>query len=275
MTTRFIPPRSTAGGLGTILSIWAHPDDETYLAGGLMADAVDRGQRVVCVSFTAGERGTSDPVAWPPARLGPVRRWEAAAAMAVLGVDDHRILGFPDGALAEHHHRGAAIVGMLLDQIDPDTIVTFGPDGITFHPDHIAVHRWVTDAWHRRGRRARLLYATKTVEHLARYGSLWERAGIYMTDQRISGTPADEVFLHVPLYGRRLDRKLAALGAMVTQTQQLMNAADPETFAMAVAEETFVDAAAPQADQTASRPPSVLRFLRSTARQVAERANVR
>ena len=44
---------TTIAELGTILSIWAHPDDETYLAGGLMASARDGGQRVVCASATA------------------------------------------------------------------------------------------------------------------------------------------------------------------------------------------------------------------------------
>lgn len=92
--------RAMITSLGTILSVWAHPDDETYVAGGVMAAARCRGQRVVCLSATAGEHGTPDPVAWPPARLGLVRRWEAAAAMAVLGVDEHRILGLPDMGLA-------------------------------------------------------------------------------------------------------------------------------------------------------------------------------
>ena len=64
--------------------------------------------------------------------------------MAVLGVDDHRFLGLPDGALDRHEDRGRALVGQLIDAVRPDTILTFGPDGITFHPDHIAVHRWVT-----------------------------------------------------------------------------------------------------------------------------------
>lgn len=84
--------------LGTILSIWAHPDDETYLSGGLMAAAAANGQRVVCVTPTAGERGTSSPELWPPERLGAVRRLEAGAAMAVLGVAEHHVMGLPDGA---------------------------------------------------------------------------------------------------------------------------------------------------------------------------------
>ncbi len=86
-------PTVNTADLGTILSVWAHPDDETYLAAGVMAAATDHGQRVVCVSATAGERGTSDPATWPPARLGRVRRWEAAAAMAVVGVAEHRFFG--------------------------------------------------------------------------------------------------------------------------------------------------------------------------------------
>lgn len=38
--------------LGTILGVWAHPDDETYLSAGLMASAVRSGCRVVCVTAT-------------------------------------------------------------------------------------------------------------------------------------------------------------------------------------------------------------------------------
>lgn len=236
--------------LGTILSIWAHPDDETYLAAGVMAAATDQGQRVVCVSATAGEHGTSDPKAWPPGRLARVRRWEAAAAMAVLGVTEHHILGLPDGALAQRDAHGTKTVGRLLDDIQPDTILTFGPDGMTFHPDHIAVHRWVTEAWHQHGRRARLLYATSTVEHLTRFRDLYEQWDMYMTAQRPAGTPTDDLAIHLQLDEEQLDRKLTALSALATQTRHLIARLDPMTYAAQVAEEAFVDAA-PRAD---SRP---------------------
>ena len=53
--------------LGTIMGIWAHPDDEAYLSSGLMAAARRRGDRVVVVTATAGEHGTDDPATWPPA----------------------------------------------------------------------------------------------------------------------------------------------------------------------------------------------------------------
>lgn len=228
----------------TMLSIWAHPDDETFLAAGTMAAAVDRGDRVVCVSATAGERGTPDPEAWPPARLGALRRREAAAAMAVLGITDHRILGYPDGGLATvDQEEGVARMAALIDEAEPDVIVTFGPDGTTFHPDHITVHRWVTAAWERLQRPARLLYSAVTDEHLASFADLYEEWGVYMTDQRPVGVRTDELALHLVLHGEALDRKLAALAAMASQTQEVMTTVDPDRFAAEVAEECFVDAA--------------------------------
>ena len=237
----------TAGiaALGTILSIWAHPDDETYLAAGVMAAARAAGQRVVCVSATAGELGTPDPAQWPPDRLGQVRRWESAAAMAVLGVEEHHFLGLPDGALVDHEEEGRVAIGQLLDDVRPDTVLTFGADGSTYHPDHIAVHRWVTAAWEERGRTGRLLYAATTVEHLARFADLYEEWDVYMTDERPTGVLDEDLVVHLRLDGVDLDRKLTALRAMSTQTSEVMQAVDAAQFAAVVCEEDFVDAALP------------------------------
>lgn len=229
--------------LGTILSIWAHPDDETYLAGGIMAAARDLGQRVVCVTATAGERGTDDPAAWPPDRLGPVRRWEAAAAMAVLGVVEHRFLGLPDGALDRHDGEGLAAVEDLLGDIRPDTILTFGPDGMTFHPDHVAIHRWVTGAWRRLGEPGRLLHAVPTAEHLTRFGADYARWGVYLRDDLPAAVPTADLDLRLCLAGPALDRKVTALRAMATQTGPLLAVAGPARYELQVAEEAFVDAA--------------------------------
>ena len=232
----------TVDDLGTVLSLWAHPDDETYLAGGVMAAARDRGQRVVCASATAGELGTDDPVNWPPLRLASVRRWEARASMSVLGVTEHRVLAMPDGALSAHDRSGMAWADCMLDHIRPDTILTFGPDGMTFHPDHVAVHRWVTHAWERRGRPCRLLYATSTTEHICRFGAYYEDWGMYMTDERPRGVPARDTALHLELAGRELDRKVTALLTMTSQTADLVARIGLDLYAAEVAEEAFVDA---------------------------------
>jgi LmbE family N-acetylglucosaminyl deacetylase len=229
--------------LGTVLSVWAHPDDETYLAGGLMAACAAAGQRVVCVSATVGEHGTPDPVAWPPTRLGRVRRWESAAAMAVLGVDDHRFLGFGDGTLATIDPSvGVAVITDLIDEIRPDTILTFGPDGMTFHPDHIAIGAWTTKAWESTGRSGRLLYAAMTREHLTAYGASYEDWGIYMTHERPVGYAAADLAVHYILREEHLDQKLAALAAMASQTADAIATLEPDVWQGTNQAECFVDA---------------------------------
>ncbi|GIH03702.1 PIG-L domain-containing protein [Rhizocola hellebori] len=211
--------------LGTILSIWAHPDDETYLAGGIMAAAVAAGQRVVCVSATAGEHGTDDPVTWPPQRLGQVRRWETAAAMAVLGVTEHHFLDYADGALSEVDQAEAiARIRAIIDEVAPDTILTFGPDGTTFHPDHQAISQWTGAAWELAGRPGRLLHASMTDDHLAKWGSLYEQWQVFMTDERPVGVPREKMAIAITLSGADLDRKITALAAMSTQTSSAMAA---------------------------------------------------
>lgn len=237
--------RLTVPDLGTILSIWAHPDDETYLAGGTMAAAASLGQRVVCVSATAGELGTDDPDTWPPTRLSQVRRWEAAAAMAVLGVSDHRFLGLPDGGLAdldpaEHEAR----LVDLLREVQPDTILTFGPEGGTFHPDHQTVSAWTTAAWRAAGRPGRLLYAAVTESHMAEWGEHYEAWGIYMADDRPVGVPDDELVYELRLDGELLDRKIAALAAMHTQTAPAIELLGEADYRANNAVETFVAAPA-------------------------------
>jgi LmbE family N-acetylglucosaminyl deacetylase len=236
------PLHRAVADLGTILSVWAHPDDETYLAAGIMAAARDNGQRVVCVSATAGEHGTPDPDTWPPDRLGRVRRWEAAAAMAVLGITEHRFLGHEDGSLAGDDPGGIRQIEELLDEVRPDTVLTFGADGMTFHPDHIAIHDWVTTAWHRRGRPGRLLYAAVTDEFLERYRDQFEEWDMYMSDDRPTGVPADRLAVYTHLEGVDLDRKISALRAMATQTGSLLAMSDERTYAEQVAEEAFVAA---------------------------------
>ena len=124
--------------LGTVLMVWAHPDDETYLVGGLSAALTDAGQRVVCVTATRGEAGGT------AADLARIRTTELEAALDVLGVEEHHWLDYADGGCASvDDDEAAARIRAVVDEVRPDTVVTFGPDGFTGHPDHRAVSRWV------------------------------------------------------------------------------------------------------------------------------------
>ena len=119
-TTSSLP----ADGVGTLLGHWAHPDDEAYLSAGLMATAVQAGHRVVVVTATAGELGTSDPEQWPPGRLAPLRRREMTASLAALGVTEHTWLDYPDGGCAAIPDDIAiAEIADVIAAVAPDSLV--------------------------------------------------------------------------------------------------------------------------------------------------------
>jgi LmbE family N-acetylglucosaminyl deacetylase len=225
--------------LGTVLGVWAHPDDEAYLSAGLMGAARDAGQRVVVATATMGELGGSGPIA-------ELRRREAAASLAVVGVAEHRWLGFVDGGCADLDPAvGAAAVGTLLEEVRPDTVVTFGPEGMTGHPDHVAIGEWVARAWRADGCRARLLQATLTQSFHRTWGELCARHGIWMPGARPPAVADTAVDLRIRLDGVRRDRKFAALAVHASQTAGLREAVGDETYGRWWAEECFVLAPEP------------------------------
>jgi LmbE family N-acetylglucosaminyl deacetylase len=228
--------------LGTVLTVFAHPDDETYLAAGLMSALVDRGNRVVAVSATAGERGTDRPQRWPPDRLRATREWELAGALAVLGVHEHRFLGFGDGELDRISiGHGGEIVAGLFDEFRPDTVVTFGADGITGHADHRAVAAWVEHAVSRSARPPRLLAAALETGYCAEFATLHDELSVFMDPAAPEPRPLAELELHLELSGPWLDRKVAALRCQATQTAPIETAMGEDLFRRWVAVESFVD----------------------------------
>jgi LmbE family N-acetylglucosaminyl deacetylase len=233
--------RLTVRRLGTVLGIWAHPDDEAYLSAGLMALARSAGQRVVVATATDGELGG-------PATVAEQRRRELADSLAAVGVTEHRWLGHRDGQCAAVDPAlGAAAVAALLDEVDPDTVLTFGPDGLTGHTDHVAVAGWVEQAWRADGCRRRLLQATLTQRFHRRWGSLCAETGVWMPGAAPPAVPDAAVALRVAVHGHTGHRKLRALWAHTSQTAGLRAAVGDETLLRWWAEETFVEAPAPSA----------------------------
>jgi LmbE family N-acetylglucosaminyl deacetylase len=228
--------------LGAILGIWAHPDDEAYLSGGLMAMARDRGSRVVCVTATRGELGTPDPVAWPPDRLAVARTGELARCLEILGVGEHQWLGYRDGECATVPVP-EAVAGLceVIDQVRPDTVLTFGPDGITGHPDHQAVSAWTTAAFDRAAPAgARLLYATSAERRASRWGALNESLGIFPPGYPVM-TPGDRLAVDVVLDAETAARKVRALAAQETQTGALIAGMGMDCFTAWVSDESFAE----------------------------------
>ncbi|WP_084960502.1 PIG-L deacetylase family protein [Thermoactinospora rubra] len=229
--------------LGTVLGIWAHPDDEAYLSGGLMAMARDHGSRVVCVTATRGELGTPDPVEWPPHRLAAARTRELARCLEILGVTEHHWLGYRDGACAEVPPSDAVTrLGEIIDRVRPGTVVTFGPDGITGHPDHQAASAWATAAFERAAPPgARLLYATFSRRRAARWRELNASLGVFPPGYPIA-TPDHRLALDLELDAETAARKVRALAAQETQTAGLIAALGIGLYTAWVSCESFAEA---------------------------------
>jgi LmbE family N-acetylglucosaminyl deacetylase len=237
-----MPSNPTIPTVGTLLGVWAHPDDEAYLSAGLMTLVRRHGQRVVVLTATDGEAGEAALGRQPPSRIGALRRRELARSLGAIGVCEHHRLGLGDGRCDRLPvAQGAALVGQVIDAVQPDTIVTFGPDGMTGHPDHRAVSAWVTAAWSAR-RRGRLWYATLTSAFHERWGELNRAMSIFPAGSTPPETAAGALALEIRCDGDLLERKLRALRSHASQVEPLVAAVGVDTFAQWWAEEAFVDA---------------------------------
>lgn len=230
------------GGLGTILGVWAHPDDEAFLSAGVMAAARAADQRVVVLTATRGELGTPDPESWPLDRLGAHREVELGRSLAELGVFEHFVLGHPDGGCrAVALEQGAAEVAEVIERVEPDTILTFGRDGFTGHPDHQSVSAWVDAAAASTRSRARVLQATSSEEFLRQFEDVHRDLDVFFAGQPSVTEPTD-MALDLELRGHLLDRKVAALEAQHSQTAGLVAQLGEQRFRQWIARECFVAA---------------------------------
>src|SRR5215207_9561360 len=157
-----------------LLLVHAHPDDETIGTGVTMARYAADGARVTLVTCTLGEEGEilvpelEHLAADREDRLGKHRIGELAAAMAELGVTDHRFLGGPgryrDTGMADGQNGWAMPPAQvrpdafwladlrdaadhfvpILREVRPQVLVTYDEMGAYGHPDHIQAHRVAT-----------------------------------------------------------------------------------------------------------------------------------
>ncbi|MFG2193036.1 N-acetyl-1-D-myo-inositol-2-amino-2-deoxy-alpha-D-glucopyranoside deacetylase [Streptomyces sp. NPDC048639] len=147
-----------------LLLVHAHPDDETINNGATMAKYAAEGAHVTLVTCTLGEEGEVIPAdlahlaADRDDTLGTHRIGELAAAMAELGVTDHRFLGGPGRyrdsgmmGLAQNDRpdafwqadldEAAAHLVAVVREVGPQVLVTYDENGGYGHPDHIQAHR--------------------------------------------------------------------------------------------------------------------------------------
>lgn len=142
-------PQASIYGPRTIMTILAHPDDETFAFSGTLAKAAAQGARIICVCATRGEGGDiSDLSDATKETLGQVREAELRAAAAIIGAAEVIFLDYIDGTLNTVDFD--ALVGkvvLLIRKYQPDLLISFGPDGVYGHPDHIVMSKATLAAW--------------------------------------------------------------------------------------------------------------------------------
>lgn len=138
-----------SSGVGRLLAVFAHPDDETYLAGGTLARYAASGYEAFVLCATFGEAGRRGEFASVSRRdCAALRRCELEAACAVLGLPPPLFLGCADQALARNCWKTATDeVVRTIGRLRPDVVLTFGPDGASGHTDYVALSHIVTAAF--------------------------------------------------------------------------------------------------------------------------------
>ena len=145
-----------------LLACFAHPDDEAFPVGGALAAHTRRGVDVRLITTTLGEEGeirqegsaTRDT-------LGQVREVELSCAVQALRLGSNDVWGYRDSGMqgweSNQHPRAFINAGddevierlvLEMRRFRPQVVLSFGPDGLYGHPDHIAISNHTTTAFH-------------------------------------------------------------------------------------------------------------------------------
>jgi N-acetyl-1-D-myo-inositol-2-amino-2-deoxy-alpha-D-glucopyranoside deacetylase len=234
---------------GGILGVFAHPDDEAYSLAGCLARYTDEGIPAALLTFTRGEAGLiAEGADATRENLGEVREAELRSAAGSVGVSDVRIVGTADSGTSATPE-GVAAIAAVLHELQPRVLATMEPQGVTNHPDHIAVSQMTTDAFHHVRAETggaypqRLYYAAIPDSALKAFAAELERRGlpgITAPDDPLAPRPApDDSIVAVIDVSPWFERKVAALRAHVTQTFEMVAWMPEDLLPLLLGTETF------------------------------------
>ncbi|MFT3935680.1 MAG: PIG-L family deacetylase [Chitinophagaceae bacterium] len=195
----------------TILFIGAHPDDETAISEVLNKYA-RLGNRVFVIIATNGKDGTRVTKIPAGDSLGNLRKAESACGCKTLSLEPPVFLEIERldtkigvGKYFKEHERFMDSLRIRIPCINPDIIITAGPDGDTHHSEHIVVGATVTE----------LLLAEGWVEKYPLYHFAWKKG----TESVDPGGYVDAQYYNVKIVFTAEDEKkaIAAMNCYTTQ----------------------------------------------------------
>ncbi|MCI0801959.1 MAG: PIG-L family deacetylase [Chloroflexi bacterium] len=233
-----------------LLACLAHPDDEAFPVGGLLALNVAKGRRVRLVTTTLGEEGEiRQEGSATRETLGEIRRIELSCAVRALSLESHTVLDYRDSGMAgwdaNDHPRAYIkapedeVVERLVREIRefrPQVVLTFEPGGLYGHPDHIAVSKHTTQAFEMASDPAafpgqltgglrphtpqRLFYSARPQGFRLEWANRLRAAGedfpLPSPEQLVQGTPLEEIHLELDI-SDHLETKMACILCHRTQ----------------------------------------------------------
>ncbi len=257
-----------------LLVVHAHPDDEVFSTGGILARYAEEGDRVVVVYCTNGDAGEMyDPdydAERDLPRLGEIRQAEARRACSLLGVTDVFFLGYRDSGMKdtdENHNptnfanaplaEAAERLERIMSETAPQVVVTYDTDGGYGHPDHVKTHE-VTDAAFEHylangGEDAMLYYSARSREGFREYVETLRRYDVEVPWVKgdfnfdAYGVPESEITANVDI-SKYVPLKKAALSVHKTQIK-------PDFFYLRIPDEALAAAAGREYFVRISPPP--------------------
>ena len=235
-----------------LLACFAHPDDEAFPVGGALASHTRRGVDVRLITTTLGEEGeirqegsaTRDS-------LGQIREVELSCAVQALRLSSNDVWGYRDSGMQgwDSNNHPKAFINAGADEVverlvleirrfRPQVLLSFGPDGLYGHPDHIAISDHTTTAFHLSAdpsaypeQRAaglephqphRLFYSVRPRGFRRQWAEALRGEGIAWPwpspEQELQGVPEDEVHLELDVAGNGdMEAKIACILCHRTQ----------------------------------------------------------
>jgi N-acetylglucosamine malate deacetylase 2 len=173
-----------------ILGVFAHPDDETSCAGGTFSRYAHTGVEVYVATATRGEQGMLGTHGQEVTRedLPRVRAMELCTVLRMYGARPPIFLGYRDQDVS-HANADELItkIAAVMAAIMPDVVITFGPLGLSGHPDHVAVHHATVAAFHR--------YRHRTTEQPRLYYKALLPAAVQALGLRLAGPEVEPTVL--------------------------------------------------------------------------------
>jgi LmbE family N-acetylglucosaminyl deacetylase len=250
----------------TLMAVHAHPDDEASSTGGVLALYGDQGVRTIVVTCTNGEFGDAPGQVKPgddghdEQAVAQLRLAELRQSCKILGVSHLELLGYHDSGMPDWEYKDrpdafcnvpldvvADRIAALIAQYQPQVVISYDPDGMYQHPDHVHAARAAAAAVAKSGTPAKLYQTAMRPSSWRKIWAALRELGAEVPDREVTPeqerqmAEAEAAITTAIDIRPALERKREALFAHASQIEESwFSKIPPEIAEEAFGYETFV-----------------------------------